>query len=60
MEVEIAADGTAGGCSFTIDGQYDHKGTRWKDDLDQVVKVGAKLIVRGGYVKQKEIFYGCI
>lgn len=60
LEVELTADGTASGCSFTIDGQYDIGGSRWKDDLDKAVQVGAKLIVRGGYEKQKELFYGFV
>ena len=60
LEVELTADGTASGCSFTIDGQYDVAGSRWKDDLDKAVQVGAKLIIRGGYEKQTELFYGFI
>lgn len=60
LEVELTADGTASGCSFTIDGQYDVGDSRWKDDLDKAVQVGAKLIIRGGYEKQRELFYGFI
>lgn len=63
LEVELTANGTASGCSFTIDGQYDIGGSRWKDDLDKAVQVGAKLIIRGGYggtEKQKELFYGFV
>ena len=58
-----APSSTASGCSFTIDGQYDIGGSRWKDDLDKAVQVGAKLIIRGGYggtEKQKELFYGFV
>ena len=63
LEVELTANGTASGCTFSIDGQYDIGGSRWKDDLDKAVQVGAKLIIRGGYggtEKQKELFYGFI
>jgi len=61
LEVELTADGTASGCTFTLNGQYDVRKSRWKDNLDQDVRIGAKLIVRVGYAKKrKEIFYGFI
>ena len=60
LEVELTADGTASGCSFTLDGQYDVQYSRWKNELGKAVQVGAKLIVRGGYEKKKKLFYGFI
>lgn len=60
LVVEITAEGGAGGCTFVIDGQYGPEHSRWENDLDKVVKPGAKLVVKGGYVKQKEIFYGYV
>lgn len=60
LEVELAADGAAGGCTFSIDGQYDPKGSKWQDDLDKLIQVGTKLSIKGGYVQKKEIFYGYI
>ncbi len=60
LEVELTADGSAGGCTFTVDSQYKAEASRWKNDFDKSVKIGAKLAVRGGYVKMEEIFYGYI
>ena len=60
LEVELNADGSAGGCSFTVDSQYKAEASKWKNDFDKSVKAGAKLAVRGGYVKMEEIFYGYI
>lgn len=60
LEVELNADGSAGGCSFTVDSQYKAEASKWKNDFDKSVKAGAKLAVKGGYVKMEEIFYGYI
>lgn len=60
LEVEIAADGTAGGCSFTLEGQYNYETSKWENDLTKTIQVGQKLIVKGGYVKKKELFYGYV
>lgn len=60
MEIELAADGTAGGCSFTIDGQYKAEESRWQNDFTKQVKLGAKLVIEGGYVEKKELFYGYV
>ena len=60
LEVEIAADGTAGGCSFTLEGQYDFESKKWKHDLAKTIQVGEKLVVKGGYVTKKELFYGYV
>lgn len=60
LEVELTADGTASGCTFTITGQYITSTSRWKDNMDRIIQIGAKLIVQIGYEKQKRIFYGFI
>lgn len=60
LEVEINADGTAGGCSFTIEGEFDVKTKKWNNALLSTIKVGEKLLVSGGYVKRKELFYGYV
>ena len=60
LEVEIAADGTAGGCSFTLEGQYNYEMKKWENVLTDVIRIGAKLVVKGGYVKKKELFYGYV
>ena len=43
VEVEISATGTAGGCSFRIEGQYDFKNSKWVNDASKLVKPGAKI-----------------
>lgn len=60
LEVEISADGTAGGCSFVIDGQYNHEQSKWENKALDLIKPGAELSVRGGYVKDKELFFGYV
>lgn len=60
LEVELSADGTAGGCSFVVDGQYNHEHSKWENKALDLVKVGAELTVRGGYVKDQELFYGYV
>ena len=60
VEVEISADGSAGGCSFTIEGQYDSKTSKWENNVTKIIKPGAKLVVKGGYETRKELFYGYI
>lgn len=60
LEVEITADGGAGGCSFSIDSQYKASESKWVNGFDKHVKPGASLSISAGYVKQKEIFYGFV
>ena len=60
VEVEISATGTAGGCSFQIEGQYDFKNSKWINDTDKLIKPGAKLVVKGGYQERRELFYGYV
>ena len=58
MDVELTADGTASGCSFSLDAGYDLKNSCWDNDIIDLVEPGAKLVIKGGYVKKKELFYG--
>ena len=60
VEVEISASGTAGGCTFTIEGQYDFKNSEWVNNAASLVKPGAKIIIKGGYQERKELFYGYV
>ena len=60
LEVEISCDGRAGGCSFHVEGQYDQENRRWLNNLVNTVKAGAKIEIKGGYVKKKSIFYGYV
>ena len=60
LEVEQSADGTAGGCSFTIGGVYNYGASSWNAELAKLVKPGAKLTVVAGYVERREIFYGYV
>ena len=60
LDVEICADGNAGGCSFTVDGLYDYETETWSNKLASLIQVGDKLIVKGGYVQKKELFYGYV
>ena len=60
LEVELSADGSAGGCHFMVESLYDHEKSKWVNNLEKTIRVGAKLEVQGGYVKREEIFYGYV
>ena len=60
VEVELAADGTAGGCRITIADKYDYKSSSWDSKLVSALKVGEKLKISLGYVKKAEVFFGYI
>ncbi len=60
ISVEISGGAEAGGCSFTIESQYDYEGSSWMDGLLDTVKVGAKIEIEAGYVTKKGIFYGFV
>jgi phage protein D len=60
LEVELSADGAAGGCTFAVDGLFDYEKSQWKNDLAKTVKAGAKLEISGGYVTRRPLFYGFV
>ncbi len=60
LEVELCADGSAGGCHFTVESLYDFEHSKWINSLAKTIRVGAKLEIRAGYVKQEEVFYGYV
>lgn len=60
LEVELCADGSAGGCHFSVESLYDFAQSKWINNLAKTIQVGAKLEVLGGYVKQELIFYGYV
>ena len=60
VEVEICAGGAVGGCTFSIEGQYDYQNKKWLNDAATIIKPGAKLAVLGGYKTRTELFYGYV
>ena len=60
LEVELSAEGAAGGCTFTVEGLFDYENSKWQNDLAKTVKPGASLEVSGGYVKKAPLFYGYV
>lgn len=60
LEVELCADGSAGGCRFVVESLYDFAQAQWISNLARTIQVGTKLEVMGGYVKQELIFYGYV
>lgn len=60
LEVELTADGTASGCSFSVDSQFKAEASKWAHDFDKNVKAGAELAVKAGYETTKEIFFGYV
>ena len=60
VEVELAADGTAGGCRITVADKYDYQSNSWDSALISALKVGEKLKISMGYVKKSEVFFGFV
>ena len=60
LEVELTAAGTAGGCSFSIEGLYDYEQSSWNSEIASLIEVGAQATVKAGYVKKEEVFYGYV
>ena len=63
LEVELSADGAAGGCSFEVESLFDYENQVWKQDIAKAVKAGASLEIYGGYKNDdtvKPIFYGYV
>ena len=60
LEVEQNADGTAGGCSFVVEGLYDYATSQWRNQILDLVRPGARLSVKGGYQEKKLLFYGYV
>lgn len=60
LEVDLCADGSAGGCRFTVGSGYDRAKSEWLNNLIKTIEVGAKLEVQGGYVKREDIFFGYV
>lgn len=60
LEVEQRADGTAGGCTFVMEGHYDYETGKWMNALTDVIHAGATLSISGGYMPMKELFFGYV
>ena len=60
ITVDIDAGQGAGGCSFTIEAQYDYEGSRFHNSLLDLVQVGKKIEIKAGYVEKKSIFFGFV
>lgn len=60
LEVDLCANGSAGGCRFSVESLYDFAQSKWVNDLAKTIQVGAKLEIEGGYVKQEPLFYGYV
>jgi uncharacterized protein len=60
LEVELCADGSAGGCRFVVESLYDYETYKWVNRLEKTIEVGAKLEIQAGYVKKETVFYGYV
>lgn len=60
ITVDIDAGQGAGGCSFTLESQYDYEGGKWDNNLLGTIQVGEKIEIEAGYVKKKRVFYGFV
>lgn len=60
LEVDLSADGSAGSCMFAVNSLYDYATGTWERAMLDSLEVGAKLEIKGGYVKKKSLFYGYV
>ena len=60
ITVDIDAEGGAGGCSFTVEAQYDYEGSKWQNSLLSLVQVGEPIEIKAGYVEKKLVFFGFV
>lgn len=60
LEVELSADGSAGGCRFAVESLFDYEKSAWTNDLSKIIQVGAKLEITAGYVKKEPVFFGYV
>ena len=60
LEVDLSADGSAGGCHFSVESLYDSEQSKWTNKLADTIQVGAKLEISMGYIKEVEVFYGYV
>ena len=60
ITVDIDAGQGAGGCSFTIEAQYDYEASKWDNNLLDLVQVGEKIEIKAGYVKKESVFFGFV
>jgi phage protein D len=60
VSVTIDAGSSAGGATVAIGGMYDAENSKWSGGLQNIVKIGAKLIISLGYASKKQVFQGFI
>lgn len=60
ITVDIDAGEGAGGCSFTVESQYDYEGSKWNNSLLDTIQVGNKIEIKAGYVRKESIFFGFV
>ena len=60
ITVDIDAGQQAGGCSFTVEAQYDYEGTKWQNSLLDLVQVGESIEIKARYVEKKAVFFGFV
>ncbi len=60
ITVDIDAGPGAGGCSFTVEAQYDYEGSKWQNSLLDLVQVGEPIEIKAGYVEKKLVFFGFV
>jgi phage protein D len=60
LTVDIDAGDAAGGCSFTIEGLYDYEKSEWTQSILKNAVVGKKLVIKLGYVKHEQVFFGFV
>lgn len=60
LTVDMDCGTAAGGCSFTIESQYNYETSDFGNSLLDKIKIGEVLKIKVGYVVKKEIFFGYI
>ena len=59
LEVKLS-ESMISSCTFSVESLYDSEKSKWINNLEETIKVGATLKVSGGYTKQEQLFYGFV
>jgi len=61
VSVQLSIDSSASSCSFTVIGEYEFRNTAFsKNNLTQLLQIGARINVEIGYIVTENVFRGLI
>ena len=61
VSINLSIDSSASSCSFNIIGEYEYKNTAYsKNDITEILEIGARVSIEIGYIVTENIFHGLI